>query len=369
MVELAEIFRRHGPEYRARFGARMPPSHLAAMRAIEQCRTEALGGHLYQCTECGDLEYRYHSCKNRHCPKCQNGAATRWLAQQRALLLPVPYFLVTFTLPEELRPVARSHQTLLYNLLFQTSAAALKALALDPKYLGGQIGMVGVLHTWTREMAYHPHVHYLVPGGALAPDGAQWLAPHAAQWLVPVHALSKVFRGKFQAALTTARLRTPVPPQVWHKGWVTHCAPAGTGTEVLSYFAPYIYRIAITTNRLETLEDGHVTFRVKERQSQQWQHRTLPAEEFIRRFLQHVLPKGFSKVRYYGILSPHSRPSLGRIRRLLAASPGQGVAPERGKTQPPHAVCPAQEQERRCQKCGGPLVFLWPLTPPMRGPP
>ena len=201
MVELAEIFRRYGPAYRAKFQDRMLPSHLAAMQAIEQCRTEALGGHLYQCHDCGELEYRYHSCKNRHCPKCQNAATTRWLEQQRTLLLPVPYFLVTFTLPEELRPVARSHQHRLYNLLFQTSAAALQTLTLDSHYLGGQIGMVGVLHTWTRDMAYHPHVHYLVPGGALSPEGTRWLSPRATAWLVPVRALSRLFRGKFKAAL------------------------------------------------------------------------------------------------------------------------------------------------------------------------
>src|SRR5712692_7664061 len=181
MLELAEIFQRYGPAYRTKFADRMPPSHLAAMQAIERCRTEALGGHVYQCPACGDLEYSYHSCKNRHCPKCQHEAATHWLAQQRALLLPVPYFLVTFTLPEELRPLARSHQRLMYNVLFQTSAAALQTLALDPHYLGGQIGMVGVLHTWTRDLAYHPHVHYLVPGGALSPEGSQWFSPKSAE--------------------------------------------------------------------------------------------------------------------------------------------------------------------------------------------
>jgi Transposase zinc-binding domain/Putative transposase len=177
MVELADIFRRYGPESRAKFAAHMPTSHLKVMVAIAQCRTAALGGHVYQCTECGDLEYSDHACQNRPGPKCQNDEATRWLAQPRPLLLPVPYCLVTFTLPEALRPGARAPQPLLYNLLFQTSAAALRALALDPKYVGGQIGMIGVLHTWTREMAYHPHIHYLVPGGALAPDGSTWLTP------------------------------------------------------------------------------------------------------------------------------------------------------------------------------------------------
>lgn len=367
MVELADIFRRHGPAYRARFGDRMPPSHLAAMAAIEQCRTEALGGHVYQCPECGELAYSSHACKNRHCPKCQNEAATRWLEQQRALLLPVPYFLVTFTLPEELRPVARAHQHRMYNLLFQTSAAALQALTLDPHYLGGPIGMVGGLHTWTRDLAYHPHVHSLVPGGALSPEGWQWLAPRSAAWLVPVRALSRLFRGKCKAALTTAGLYDAVPPHVWHKEWVTHCQAAGTGAEVLSYFAPYIYRIALTNNRLETLEDGHVTFRFKKRTGTGWKRLTLPAEAFLHRFLQHVLPRGFHKVRSYGLLSPRRRTALPHIRTLVAACLGTASAPEHSPLPAPGK--PPPTAERRCRQCGGVLVVLGRLSPHPREPP
>jgi hypothetical protein len=369
MVELADIFRRYGPEYRAKFAAHMPTSHLKVMEAIEQCRTAALGGHVYQCTACGDLEYSYHSCKNRHCPKCQNDEATHWLAQQRTLLLPVPYFLVTFTLPEALRPVARAHQPLLYNLLFQTSSAALRALALDPKYVGGQIGMIGVLHTWTREMAYHPHVHYLVPGGALAPDGLTWLTPRYADWLVPVHALSKLFRGKFQEALRPTGLLAHVPLQVWTQGWITHCQPAGTGSEVLAYFAPYLYRIAITNNRLVQCDDGSVTFRVKERTSHLGTHRTLPAEEFIRRFLQHVLPKRFMKVRYYGVLSPHRRPALAQSRTLLAVSPTAAPAAQRSHTRDRHEPPLTPEAPRHCRTCGEPLVVLFRLLPHKNRPP
>lgn len=370
MIELADIFRHHGPAYRAKFKDHMPQSHLEAMEAIEQCRTAALGGHLYQCTACGELEYSYHSCKNRHCPKCQNEAAARWLEQQRALLLPVPYFLVTFTLPEELRPVARSHQHRLYNLLFQSSAAALQALAGDPHYLGGQIGMVGVLHTWTRDMAYHPHVHDLVPAGALSPEGSQWFSPRSDAWLVPVRALSKLFRGKCKAALTTASLLPHVPPQVWQKAWVTHCAPAGTGTEILPYFAPYIYRIAITNNRLEKLADGHVTFRFKKRSGAGWKRLTLPAEAFIHRFLQHVLPRGFIKVRYYGVLSPSRRKVLlPQLRTLLAACPSNDSATESAPPRDGQQTRPAPAQERRCRTCGGPLVCLVRLSPHPREPP
>jgi putative transposase len=273
------------------------------------------------------------------------------------------------TLPEELRPVARSQQHLIDNLLFQTSAATLKALALDPHDLGGQIGMVGVLHTWTRDMAYHPHIHDLVPGGALSPDGLTWLSPHDEDWLVPVRARSKIFRGQFKAALTKAGLVEHVPPQVWQKAWVVHCEPAGTGNEVLTYLAPDIRRMAITNNRIEKLEDGHVTFRFKESGSQVWKHLTLPAEAFIRRFLPHVLPKGFLKVRYYGFLSPHRRGALAQIRTLLKACPSHDRPAESGQNRARQDPPPAPAEELHCRQCGGQLVLLLQLSPNIRGPP
>lgn len=172
-MEVADIFRRYGSQYRQKFGQRMPASHHQAMLAIEQCRTEALGGHVFYCEDCDETLYSYHSCQNRHCPKCQNDTAEQWLQKQQALLLPGPHFLVTFTLPAQLRPVARRQQKTVYNILFRTSAAALQQLAADPRFVGGTIGMVGVLHTWTRELNYHPHIHYLVPAGGLAPDGCR----------------------------------------------------------------------------------------------------------------------------------------------------------------------------------------------------
>jgi len=227
--------------------------------------------------------------------------------------------------------------------------------------------MVGVLHTWTQELAYHPPIHYLVPGGALAPDDSTWLTPRYAAWLVPVHALSKLCRGKFQAALTPTGLLAHVPPQVWTKGWITHGQPAGTGAEVLAYFAPYLYRIAITNNRLEKCEDGAVTCRVKERTRPAWTHRTLPAEEFIRRFLQHVLPKRFIKVRYDGVLSPSRRPALAQSRTLLAVCPTP--ATQSSHTRDCHEPRLAPQRARHCQTCGEPLVFLFHLLPKKRRPP
>ena len=225
-LELAEIVRRYGLSYRQRFADRLPPcrglalpSHRRALRAIEQCRTEALGGHVYTCPQCGRVQYRYHSCRNRHCPKCQHEQAQAWLAQQESLLLPVPYFLLTFTLPAGLRPLTCRHQRLLCDLLFRTSAAATQHMAGDPRFIGGQVGLIGVLHTWTRDLRYHPHVHYLVPAGGLAADGETWL-PARSNFLLPVRALSRLFRGHFRRALRKDASFAEVPAEVWMQEWV-----------------------------------------------------------------------------------------------------------------------------------------------------
>jgi hypothetical protein len=369
MGELAAIFRRHGPASRAKFKDRLLPRHLAAMEAMEHCRTAALGGHLSQCPTCGALAYSSHAGKNRHGPKCQHEATTRWLQQPRALLLPVSYVLVTCTLPEALRPVARSHQRGLSTLLFQTSAAAVQALPLDPHSLGGPIGMVGVLHPWTRDLASHPHVHSLVPGGALSPEGSQWLSPRSAAWLVPVRALSQLFRGKFKAALTTAGLCEPVPPQGWDTDGVTHGPPAGTGTEGLASFAPSISRIALSHNRLEAHEDGSVTFRVKKRTGAGGKRLTLPADAFIHRFLPHGLPRGCIKVRSDGLLRPSRRKVLPQLSTLLAACPSHARGTERAAPRDRPQTRPARAPARRCRTCGEPLVCLRRLSPHPREPP
>jgi hypothetical protein len=339
------------------------------MQAIARCRTEALGGHVYQGPACGALEYRDHSGKNRHCPQCQQAAATQWLAQPQRLLLPVPYGLGPVTLPAALRPLARSHQRLLYHLLFHTSAAAFQTRALAPPYLGGQRGMVGVLHTWPRALASHPQVHDLVPGGALSPEGAQWFAPRCAAWLVPVRARSRLFRGKCTAALTTAGLCECSPSQVWHKDWGTHCQPAGTGTAVLASCAPYIYRLALTNTRLAKLEDGHGTFRFTRRSGAGWKRLTLPAETFLHRFRQPGLPWRVSQGRSYGLLRPSRRQGLPQLRPRLAACPRNALVTQSPPAQdrPPPRSVPAQE--RRCRTCGGLLVFLGRLSPHPREPP
>jgi hypothetical protein len=312
VTELAEIFRRYGPLYREKYGDNMLPSHRQAMRAIERCRTPALGGHAYHCAECDETRYQYHSCRNRHCPKCQNGKGQQWLERQKDLLLSAPYFLLTCTLPSALRPVARSHQKLIYHLLFRASADAIQKLAQDERFVGGQMGMVGVLHTWGRNLTYHPHVHYLLPAGGLDADG-RWRTANK-RFLFPVKALSRIFRAKFRTALRETDCYDQVPASVWKQEWVVHCQSVGDGLNAVKYLAPYIFRVAISNRRILKLDDGRVTFRYRNADTAKLRTCALSVEEFIRRFLQHVLPKGFVKVRYYGFLSPGLRPRLAALR-------------------------------------------------------
>jgi putative transposase/transposase-like zinc-binding protein len=360
VIELAEIFRHHGPAYRAKFKGRIPASHLKAMAAIEQCRTEALGGHVYTCDECDQTRYSYHSCKNRHCPKCQNEAGQQWLEKQQALLLPVPYFMVTFTLPEGLRTLARQQQRQVYDLLFQTSATALQQLAQDPRFVGGQIGFLGVLQTWTRDLHYHPHIHYLVPAGGLSADGQTWLRTRNA-FFVHVKPLSRLFRGKFRAALNKTELFNQVSAQTWQTEWVVHCQPVGTGEAALKYLAPYIFRVALSNNRILKLQAGQVTFRYRESTSRHWKTRTLSTEEFIRRFLQHILPKGFQKVRYYGCFSPGQRHRLAQARHLLGpVSSTETTATDNAPAQAPLRPDPPAFP---CPTCGRPMRHSQTLRP------
>ena len=351
MSELAEIFQQDGAAYRAKYEQRMPASHKVAMRAIEQCRTEQLGGHVDTCEQCQVSQYSYHSCGNRHCPKCQSQAGRQWLERQQALLLPTPYFMVTFTLPDPLRKLTRSHQKVMYDLLFRTSAAALQQLAGDKRFVGGQIGLIGVLQTWARDLSYHPHLHYLVPGGGLSADGQQWL-PSRGRILVHVNPLAILFRAKFRDALKKTPLFGQVSPQVWQHAWVVDCRAVGQGQAALNYLAPYIFRVAISNKRIVRVAEGQVTFCYTPSGRQKSKTCTLSAEEFIRRFLQHVLPKGFVKVRYYGLFAPGQRQRLKQARTLLQARlPPEPepdlLEPHDSETQPPPLVCP---------QCGQPMV-------------
>ena len=361
MVEIAAIFRMHGPESRAKVNDPMLPSHGQAMQAIDQCRTEALGGHVYFCAHGQDSQYSYHSCKNRHGPKCQNGSAHEWRQRPRDMLLPVPDFLVTFTWPDAVRELARSTQKLLYNTLFRASAAALQKLALDPRFVGGTIGMIGVLHTWTRALHDHPPGHYLVPAGGWARDGRQW-RPSRADFLVPVKALSLVCRAKFRDALRKTPVFDGVPREVWERDWVVHGAPVGPGAQALQYLAPYILRVAISHHRILTLEDGQVTFPYQDSQPEPTKLGTLSAEECIRRFWPHVLPDHVVKVRYYGLFSPGTRDARQTVRELLGAqsTPRPRDGHEADSTPATTAV--------RCPRCGNAMGLVDTLRPQNRSP-
>ena len=361
MLELADIFRLHGPGYRAQFGNRMLPSHHRAMQDIEQCRTATLGGQLYYCAQCDEQRYSYHSCKNRHCPKCQNQQANDWLKAQKELLLPIPHFLVTCTLPAELRALARSNQKTIYNLLFRASSQALLQLAQDPRFVGARLGLVAVLHTWTRQLLYHPHVHYIATGGGLTADG-RWLSARK-DFLVHVKPLSRIFRAKFRDELQKTALFAQVEARVWQKDWVVHSEPVGSGAQAFQYLAPYIFRVAISNHRICKLHEGNVTFSYKESASAQVKRCTVTAAEFIRRFLQHVLPPRFIKVRYYGLLSPAQRHLLQKARQLLPATsskPTSTPAADRETTAPPSLLS--------CPQCRGPLTLLGTLAPRGRAP-
>lgn len=359
MTTLGEIFRRYGPQYRARYGHHLSADQHAAMHAIEQCRTEALGGHVYTCPSCQTTRYSYHSCRNRHCPTCQHQATQAWLAEQHTLLLPVPYFLVTFTLPSELRAIARQQPETLYPLLFRTSAAALQQLAHDPRFLGGQIGMLGVLQTWTRDLRYHPHIHYLVPALALAPDAKRWLLGKS-DFLLHVKPLGELFRAKFRAGLRQTPWANQVDARVWAKSWVVDCRPVGSGASALKYLAPYIFRIALNNNRIEQVANDTVTFRYTEGKTGARKRATLPADTFIRRFLAHVLPKGFVKVRYYGLLHPSKRLLLAEVRSILAL--GQAAPPLPCAAAALEPLVPAPDVSR-CPSCGQPMQLVQTLPP------
>ena len=285
-----------------------------------------------------------------------NDAADEWLEKQKDRLLPVPYFMATFTLPDSLRRLARSNQKRIYNLFFKASSEALKKLASDPKYVGGTLGLCGVLHTWTRELHYHPHIHYLIPGGGL--DGSRW-RPVKQDFLVPVKVVSKIFRAKFRDALKNTELYDKVPVSVWKKKWVAHIEKVGSGLPAFKYLAPYIFRVAISNNNILSLNQGQVTFRCKDSGTNKWCLKTILAEEFIRRFLQHILPYRFRKVRYYGFLSSVNREQLEKIKEQFG---GRYIPIKVSKPEP------LKNNTFCCPKCGSQLIWVEEL-PRKRGPP
>lgn len=355
MTSLADIFRRHANDFLHDHRTTLLPSQQKAIRNIVDCRTQALGGQTWLCEKCGDLHYSYHSCRNRHCPKCQNDRVEEWLIKQQELLLPVSYFLVTVTAPKELRSLFYRHQRCMYHILFQAAANALLILAKGKKHLGATIGMLGVLHTWRRDLGYHPHIHFLIPGGGLTPDG-RWTYAKA-DFFLPLKPLSLLFRRLFRDALKQTDLFAQIPASVWRADWVCHIKPVGDGRAALKYLAPYIMRVALSDKNILSLKNGMVTWRYRDAKTGGFKIHCLPAVDFIRRFLRHVLPRGFVKVRYFGFLATKKRERLDFIKELI------GVRLERNAEKKE-----SKQRIMRCRKCGGELVLVAEL-PRRRGPP
>ena len=318
MLEIADIFRKHGKSYFDKYSKNMMPSHRKAFEDILKCRTPIMGGKVYCCPDCKKYEYSYHSCGNRSCPKCQNDKANVWLEKSSRLLLPVTHFMVTFTIPKELRKLAKSNQKLFYSILFKASSKTMEKLSLDKKYVGGKLGMIGILHTWSRTLIYHPHIHYIVAGGGLSKDSNKWKKSRS-NFLFPVKALSKIFRATFRDLLQKENpiIFNSIPTNIWNKDWVVNSIPVGKGEKALKYLAQYVFRIAISSSRIISLKNGVVSFKYKESKTEQWKIMSLKAEEFIRRYLQHVLPSGFVKVRYYGLFASANRKLLAEVRESL----------------------------------------------------
>jgi hypothetical protein len=334
-LEVADIFRAYGAAYRQ--AHEMPLRHLRAMRAIEICRTAELGGHVDECDHCGQLRISYNSCRNRHCPKCQGLDKERWLEARNRNILPTYYFHPVFTLPEGLRPLCLRNQKVAYSILFRSGSESLKQLSEDPKHLGAEVGFIAVLHTWSQTLMDHPHLHCIVTGGGLSLDGKAWV-PCKGEFFLPIKVLSRLFRGKFLAYLQEAyeKGKLVFPGKIAHmeeesafKGlrrelykqeWVVYCNPPLRSAErVMEYLGRYTHRVAISNDRLVKMEDGRVTFRYRDRgDNDRVRLMTLDADEFIRRFVLHILPDGFVKIRHYGILSNRNRKrKLFLCRRLL----------------------------------------------------
>ncbi len=352
MVCLADVVRRHGAAYLARHGPGVLPSHVRAMQAITRCRTAELGGHLAECPQCGKVHLLYHSCRHRACPECGHTATKRWVEGQRELLLPAAYFHVVFTLPSELRRLVRSHQKALLSVLMRTAFESLAALCADARFVGGQVGALAVLHTWTRTLEWHPHVHLLVPGGALAPDGRTWVGVKGRRkrFLVPVKALSKHFRGRFLHRARRALPREVFPDIPWGKRWVVFAKPVVQGPErVLEYLGRYVHRTALMGKAIVACDDESVTFTYRDSRDHQKKTMKLPGHEFLRRFLQHVPPKGFHRVRAFGLLHAAHRQTLARLQLLLAAPPAPCAAGE---------AVPSGTSKQRCPVCQQALLLV-----------
>jgi hypothetical protein len=380
-LEIADIFRDHAAAWRSAHAGHVSLDQLKVMSAIERCRTAALGGHVARCEDCSHTLIAYNSCRNRHCPKCQGAAAREWLAEREAELLPVPYFHVVYTLPAEIAAIAYQNKAVIYDLLFKASAETTLTIAADPKHLGARIGFMSVLHTWGSALTHHPHVHMVVPGGGLSPDGSRWIACRP-RYFLTVEVLSALFRrlflqmllaahhaGRLQFFGDLARLADKAAFKAYLRplrqiDWVVYAKEPFAGPrQVLRYLSRYTHRIAISNRRLLSADQNGVAFRYKDYRIEgpaRYKTMTLATDEFIRRFLIHVLPKGFHRIRYYGFLTSQSRArNIARIRELLAVPliPVDAIK----------ALAPTPEEpkapEHPCPCCGGHMRIIETFLP------
>jgi len=327
-VELADVVRRFGPKYTSQHAGVMMPSQRKALSDVAACCTKELGGRLYRCNDCDESFWRFHGCRNRACPKCHGKQTRAWLERRQAELLPCGYFHAVATVPPELHDALRREQKLLYGLLMQVAAEAIKELCAKRRHLGGLPGVLSVLHTWNGQLGYHPHVHMLITGGGVSPDGQSW-EPARGEFLVPVGVLSKKIAAKFRDAVKQHKpeLFASIPAGAWRREWVSFVKHYGHGNDaVLNYLSRYVFRTAISNARILAMNDTHVTFRYKDRKADAWRTMRLPGVEFLRRFLQHVLPRGFHKVRYYGLWHHSKRPLASRAWVLLILDKPTDVA-------------------------------------------
>jgi hypothetical protein len=391
-LEVADIFHRHGAAWRKANAGHVGLGQLQVMSAIENCRSAVLGGHVERCEDCGHRRIAYNSCRNRHCPKCQGAAAKDWLAARQADLLPVGYFHLVFTLPAGIAPIAYQNKAVVYDLLFRTAAETLLTIAADPKHLSARIGATAVLHSWGSAMTHHPHVHMIVPGGGISLDGTRWVSCRPG-FLLPVRVLSRLFRRLFLTGLADAhaagrlaffgdiedlRRRTAFTSHLAplrKKNWFVYAKPPFAGPEaVLAYLARYTHRVAISNSRLIAVDERGVIFRYKDyRHNGQARYRTmtLAPDEFIRRFLLHVLPKGFHRIRHYGLLSSAGcKANIARARELIAAPVPSRETPTEHNN-PDQTADAATDHRPSCPCCGGRMIIveIFEHSGSPRGPP
>ena len=351
MSAIQKIFRIYGQKYLALYGDRMPRIHKKVIRDICDCRSGFFGTILYACDNCNTRKPVPCCCGNRHCPTCQQYKSEQWLHKQMEQLLPTHYFLLTITLPQRLRDIARSNQKIVYRAMFSCAHEALRKLAKDKRFIGSsRIGYLAVLHTWGSMLQYHPHLHLVIAGGAVSEDGKQWLSSRQ-DLFVHTKPLTLIFKAKFRDAMKKNNLFHKIEPSVWKEKWVVDSQSAGEGQNALRYLARYVFRVAISNNRIKSIENNVIRFTYKERERKTWKPMELDAMEFIRRFLQHVVPKGFMKIRHYGFLNPNSAFSIEKLRELISLI-------HTVITDSVAQIPVIKKHVIKCPCCGNPLRFI-----------